>query len=248
MMHPARSRHSAFTLVELLVVIAIIAILAAVLLPVLGRIQEGGNSTKCSANLRQIGAAINAYTADNDSQLPGPLEIWQNPTAPPVTAGSPGTDEANDHQLVRILAKYVGANSATTPSERNSIFICPSFQRVVPLLDAPVYVLNPRQVNDLGKPPFGDVNGKKDPLRKAVLSNWVDNTDGKGEQPVQLTATWAMKDADAQAFVNVKETAPAPPSTTLPQKPVHGDHRNALFYDWHVAKLSADPLTNDFPK
>ena len=60
----------AFTLIELLVVIAIIAILAAMLLPVLGRAKESGRRIACNNNLRQLGLAARIYVGDNQETLP----------------------------------------------------------------------------------------------------------------------------------------------------------------------------------
>ena len=61
---------NAFTLVELLVVIAISAILAGLLLPVLGTAQEKGRRVACMSNLRQIGLAMLAYAGDHDNHVP----------------------------------------------------------------------------------------------------------------------------------------------------------------------------------
>jgi prepilin-type N-terminal cleavage/methylation domain-containing protein len=60
----------AFTLIELLVVIAIISILAAMLLPVLGRSKQAALSISCINNLHQIGIALTAYVQDNRDRLP----------------------------------------------------------------------------------------------------------------------------------------------------------------------------------
>src|SRR5258705_348422 len=67
----------AFTLVELLVVIAIIALLIAILLPVLNRAREAANTIKCAAQEKQIMIAFMVYTQDHRGALPLPPLVGQ---------------------------------------------------------------------------------------------------------------------------------------------------------------------------
>jgi prepilin-type N-terminal cleavage/methylation domain-containing protein len=63
-------RPRAFTLVELLVVIGIIAVLVAILLPVMGKARESARRTVCLSNLRQVHAIFHMYAIENRDLVP----------------------------------------------------------------------------------------------------------------------------------------------------------------------------------
>ncbi len=62
--------HSGFTLIELLVVIAVIAILAALLLPVLSRAKEKASSSACLSNLKQLQLVLRLYVDEYNNTFP----------------------------------------------------------------------------------------------------------------------------------------------------------------------------------
>lgn len=102
---------------ELLTVIAIIGILAAIIIPVTGRVRESARVTRCASNLRQIGQAMLLYTAeDRQSRFPAQ-------TANTVTdAFNPASAE----NWIRAIAERI---SMKNHQQSGHIFYCPNTKK-----------------------------------------------------------------------------------------------------------------------
>ncbi len=85
---------------------AIISILAALLMPALGKAREAGRATACLNNLRQVGIAIQLYVQDNNNRLPSMYDSY-----PGVTNSHPSPDV--------VLSNHLGnLNVLSCPSDK----------------------------------------------------------------------------------------------------------------------------------
>ena len=76
-----------FTLVELLVVIGIISILAAMILPTLGKAKDSAKKAQARSEMQNISGAVRAYEAEY-SRFPIPSQITDQLKTPDYTFGT----------------------------------------------------------------------------------------------------------------------------------------------------------------
>ncbi len=98
------SRHRGFTLLELLTVIATIAILAALLLPILGKAKIKAQRTTCLSNLRQLSVAWMLYADENHGFLPESYPVNNPDVWVQGDMSNPG--EAGNADLIRAGKLY----------------------------------------------------------------------------------------------------------------------------------------------
>jgi prepilin-type N-terminal cleavage/methylation domain-containing protein/prepilin-type processing-associated H-X9-DG protein len=114
-MKPSTVKETGFTLIELLVVLAIVAIVAALLLPVISRARQKAQKAVCISNLHQLGIGLRSFVADNNA-----YPSMNGPTNP-----------YNWDWASQIGTEISGNSKLPTGFLFHGIWRCPSAPRVI---------------------------------------------------------------------------------------------------------------------
>ncbi len=210
---------------ELLAVICIIGILAAIVIPVVGRVRESARASQCLSNLRQIALGIQLYVPDHKGCLPGPVLSAQVPNYRQTTAGTKGN-------LAALIIDYVPAKQGATSLDRiQEMLTCPSWSQATPDQAGPSMIINTSPPGWLEGNvqiyPLGYAGSTPSGSREPMLQSRI--------QSYPLAKTWLMVDADQDWFDG---SSTASWFSQLPARSSHGNIRNWLFYDGHVEPVS----------
>src|ERR1700734_3399669 len=121
-------RNSGFTLIELLVVIAIIAILAAMLFPVLSHAKQKAQGSQCLSGGHQMMMAMNIYASENNDFFPPNPDDGNTDPGYNWCSGEAGIGQPQEfdpdvlaNPALSLLIGYLGGNV--------NLFRCPADTR-----------------------------------------------------------------------------------------------------------------------
>lgn len=226
----SRCSRRAFTLLELLVVVAVIGVLAATILPALSKAKQRAYQTACMSNMKQVGIAMQLFVNDNDDTLPGPV----------FSGARASYDKTSGYELIYYLANYLDAQDpASVKIEKPviaEVFVCPGYKHYwggASMLGRKCFLLNDNVEPDSNNgrvPPFGypDLGGAPatPPLTMPQLETYC-----------IPSSTFAITDVD---WLNINNPTAPGWKDDAPTRPVHGEVRNELYFDWHVAAKRID--------
>jgi prepilin-type N-terminal cleavage/methylation domain-containing protein len=231
-MHPAASLPG-FSLIELLVVIAIICILAALLLPAVGTVRGHANDAKCISNLRQLGIGIQSYAVDHSETLPGPC---------PAGVGT-SLISSSKNQLIYFLQPYLGLPAPTNTAYYPDVLHCPAADALAAQQGKKWYNLTLMDAYSNDDLPaakrymtgrmlgYSDQTPMVPPLHLASIAASINpavkDQSGNAANPAEINV---LREIDG----TISNSWPWPVAAT----PLHGDHENCLFLDWHVGRLN----------
>lgn len=220
----------AFTLVELLTVIAIVAVLAGLTLSGLGQIRASARTSKCTNNLRQIGAAFQLYAADNRGLYPA-ARYRESAAA----ANKNPSGDNWQREISRYLTLDSSVGDIKKAGEAINVAHCPSYDRLFP--DLAALIDTPYKAAGYGM----NVNISGVPVNSAYDTRFPVAT-------ISTPAATVLVGDSADYHIDIKgATWPLDPNN--PNRPDgyasgaptrHEGSANYLFCDGHVVRLQPD--------
>ena len=228
----------AFTLIELLVVIAIIAILAALLVPVLSRAKVRAYQAHCISNDHQVGMALQMYCDENKDQLPPGNTNSLLLTQVPAYNSTAHFKRYLDYYLVQYLALPTPDQVGAQATNLASVFLCPAYYHGLPgntearydpdsdaYTHACCFTVSRYILTDPAGFPFGRATSGRRSFRLQEIA---------ALRP--LAEAWAMADLDQEAVESATSLGTdREPFVAL--RPVHQTVRNLLYFDMHVGTI-----------
>jgi prepilin-type processing-associated H-X9-DG protein len=200
--------------VEVLVVVVIIAILAALLLPSIRRMQENAGAVQCASNLRQISTYINQFVGDNNGRLP-------------IASYKP--DPNTTIKWYQQLTPYFGFNYVQTNDIQQpglKVFVCPQSNF-------------PRRLDWKAMGLSYGMNAWYDSQGSLLGSYRVFGMTRPLSRTILLAERWAKSSSGgANEDWSVDPPYTRIPNTTEPSLRVkHVKSSNYLFFDGHIERL-----------
>jgi prepilin-type N-terminal cleavage/methylation domain-containing protein len=229
----SQPRTQGFTLIELLTVIAIIGILAAIIIPTVGKVRETARQTQAMSNLREVTKGSIVFSIDHKGYGPCPKVA--------IEAGRQFYESHN------MLLPYISGSN----SNKAAVFLDPTYERrstsTTPVLQfgANRWLHDSRDWNNNKWPAFR-LQDVKNPSRTvyfidATLNINSDQTDNQ---------VWFDVGENGAADAPMAVTAPAAPDVQMPMGRVHYRAQNntaakVSYVDGHVAIVKSGTLLNN---
>lgn len=212
--------HSAFTLIELLTVIAIIGILAAILIPTVGKVRQSARRSAAASDLRQVGTSLQMYCSENKDVLPGPSWSHSN-YAGYVYDASPSSGIGRN--LCAYLQPYLTTPKSTNGAWVESFAFKPAafaaLSTTASRADQFAYQVNHNK----------DASIDSDP----AINPFASTTRWKLGRIPTPSLIWFVKDLDQ---LNRPSNNP-PGAGFMASTPFHINVRNVLYFDGHVKTI-----------
>lgn len=230
-------RSMGFTLIEPLVVISIIALLAAILFPVFGRVRESARRSACLSNLKQVGLGTMQYVQDNDECYP---------VGAPAYRGKGWAGELMPY--IKSSQVFKCPNDATIPGGQNFTISYGLNQALVCVASTCGNQATPNKLSEFTAPAvtiqyFELQNAVWFPKDDMPGGSWAQSPTGNGMIGPNLVAYNASSGSVAYA------TGPFPTqnaSSSSYADPRHADGANYAFADGHAKWMRPDAISPGF--